>query len=142
MAKTKIELKNANELGVILEDMNSKFDILIEGHKTLNEKVDKLDSRIERMENRIDNLENRIDKFKAEIESNFKTIFECLSNIDNFNIKTDENFKTVFEYLLNIKSEIVEIKKKLANKTDINRVVILEKRVNKIEMELSRIRTA
>lgn len=38
MAKTEIKLKNINELWVVLEDMNSKFNVLIEGHQALDEK--------------------------------------------------------------------------------------------------------
>ncbi|MCK5460065.1 hypothetical protein KAI52_03045 [Candidatus Parcubacteria bacterium] len=42
MAKARIELKTINDLLVALKDINSKFDILIESNKSLNEKMDKI----------------------------------------------------------------------------------------------------
>jgi hypothetical protein len=37
-----------DEFKIILEDINEKFDILIEGHKGLNQKFDQLDRKIDR----------------------------------------------------------------------------------------------
>ena len=37
-----------DEFKIILEDINEKFDILIEGHKSLNNKFDQLDHKIDR----------------------------------------------------------------------------------------------
>jgi hypothetical protein len=38
----------SDEFKIILEDINQKFDILIEGHNGLNEKFDQLDNKIDR----------------------------------------------------------------------------------------------
>ncbi|MCK4744764.1 hypothetical protein KAS41_01760 [Candidatus Parcubacteria bacterium] len=122
MAKAKIELNSEVKFGAILEDINSKFDILIEGNKVLNEKVDRLETRMDRMENRMDRMENRMENFELETRSNFQTAFNLLSNID------DE--------IKDIKLEITDIKKKIANKTDINRTAVLEKRVKTMEAQL------
>jgi hypothetical protein len=37
-----------DEFKIILEDINQKFDILIEGHNGLNNKFDQLDRKIDR----------------------------------------------------------------------------------------------
>ena len=37
-----------DEFKVIMEDINEKFDILIEGHNGLNQKFDQLDRKIDR----------------------------------------------------------------------------------------------
>ena len=37
-----------DEFKIILEDINQKFDILIEGHNGLNQKFDQLDHKIDR----------------------------------------------------------------------------------------------
>jgi uncharacterized protein YdcH (DUF465 family) len=37
-----------DEFKIILEDINQKFDILIEGHNGLNSKFDQLDHKIDR----------------------------------------------------------------------------------------------
>ena len=139
MAKTKIKLKTVNELGVVLEDMNSKFNILIEGHQALDEKFDKFKRETDSNFKTVFECLSNNDDFNIKTEDNFKTVFEKLSNIDDFNIKTEDNFKTVFEKLSNIKSEIINIKKKLVNKVDISRAVVLEKKVDKIEIGLLRL---
>ena len=38
----------SDEFKIILEDINQKFDILIEGHNGLNQKFDQLDNKIDR----------------------------------------------------------------------------------------------
>jgi ribonucleotide monophosphatase NagD (HAD superfamily) len=38
----------SGEFKIILEDINQKFDILIEGHNGLNQKFDQLDHKIDR----------------------------------------------------------------------------------------------
>jgi hypothetical protein len=38
----------SDEFNIILEDINQKFDILIEGHNGLNKKFDRLDNKIDR----------------------------------------------------------------------------------------------
>jgi ribonucleotide monophosphatase NagD (HAD superfamily) len=38
----------SDEFKIILEDINQKFDILIEGHNGLNQKFDQLDHKIDR----------------------------------------------------------------------------------------------
>jgi hypothetical protein len=37
-----------DEFKIILEDINQKFDVLIEGHNGLNKKFDQLDNKIDR----------------------------------------------------------------------------------------------
>ena len=37
-----------DEFKIILEDIDEKFDLLIEGHKSLNNKFDQLDRKIDR----------------------------------------------------------------------------------------------
>ena len=38
----------SDEFKIIMEDINQKFDILIEGHNGLNQKFDQLDHKIDR----------------------------------------------------------------------------------------------
>ncbi len=112
-----------NQFGVILEDINSKLGLVVEGHVALDKKID--------------DFKEEFVEFKRDTESNFKTIFE-------FQKDTESNFKTVLQHLLNIdkelefiKSEISEIKKTLTQKADLNRVAILEERVARLERQLA-----
>ena len=62
--------------------------------------------------------------------------------------KVDNNFKTVFEYLSKIddelqfiKLELTQIKSDLKKKADLDYLKILEKRINKIEMDYIKLKT-
>ncbi|MCK5460140.1 hypothetical protein KAI52_03430 [Candidatus Parcubacteria bacterium] len=100
---------------IILEDVNSKLNGLVEIYSSLNEKVDNLDQKVDR------NHQEFIE-FKNETKSNFQTVFNLLSNIDD-DIK-------------DIKSEIIDIRKTLTQKADLDRVDALEKRVKILEIKL------
>src|SRR3989338_10979924 len=98
-----------NQFGVILEDINRKFDVLVEGHGVLSQKIDGAEER----------LSSEMNDLRKSTENNFQSAFQYLSRID------DE--------LLSIKAEIIELKKTLTKKADIEKVTELEKRVAKIE---------
>jgi len=102
-----------NQFGVILEDINRKFDVLVEGHSALNQKIDGVEER----------LSSEMNDLRKSTENNFQSAFQYLSRID------DE--------LLSIKAEIIELKKTLTKKADIEKVTELEKRVAKIEHRLT-----
>lgn len=103
-----VKAASQNQFGVILEDISGKFDLLIEGQKSL--------------EQRFFGLEGEVAEFKKDTKSNFNQIFEYLSRIE------DE--------LISIKAEIADIKKTLTQKADKDRVALLEERVAKLERQL------
>lgn len=107
--KTKLKPLSENQFGVILEDINSKVGLILEGHSALNQKID--------------DFKEEFVEFKQDTESNFKTIFKYLSSID------DE--------LKSIKSEVSDIKKTLSRKADLDRVALLEERVANLERQLA-----
>lgn len=98
-----------SQFGVILEDINSKLNLIVEGHQSLD--------------NRLGSLENKFDKFEDETGNNFKNVLGYLMKID--------------EEIVSIKSEISELKKILSNKADLERIVNLETRVQKLELLLA-----
>ena len=116
-----------NQFGVILEDINRKFDVLVEGHGVLSQKIDGVEDRLS---NEIKEVRDDLGIFKSEI--------------GNFRKSTENNFQSAFQYLsriddelLSIKAEIIELKKTLTKKADIEKVTELEKRVAKIEHRLT-----
>ena len=111
-ASPKLALKKEDQFGVILEDINSKFDYLAEGYGILKKGQGVLDAKIDR------NHEEFIE-FRDEANSKFNTILQQLFNID------DE--------LQFIKSEITGLRMELKKKADLNRLESLEKRVRKLE---------
>lgn len=136
----KKELPRAERgFGVILEDIDSKFDRILEGHSALEKQAS--DFQGETRENfklvhlRIDGLSENLEGFKLETRSNF----------ESFRVETRSNFESVFEFLSNIDDElqdihdeIDELKLILTNKADLDRVADLEKRVQHIESILAK----
>lgn len=131
----KITKATFNQFGVVLEDINSKFDFLVESHSALDKKIDRVHSE----------LKEDLNDFKLETRSNFKMVFARLDSLDMFREETKNNFKIVFEYLSkiddeiqDIKSEISEIKLVLKKKADISRLAVMEKKIQIIERVLIR----
>ena len=121
-----------NQFGVILEDVNSKFDFLSEGFLGLNKNVKELNKKF-------DNLNKKVDDNHRETNSNFKTLFK-------FRNETNDNFKINFEYLSKIDDEVQSIKEEMAEMRDniINGERIdpvkffeIERRVGIVEKELN-----
>jgi predicted phage-related endonuclease len=60
----KYERTVTHQVGVLSEDFQHKFDIVIEGQQMLSEKVDRLDEKIDRVEEK---LGRRIDAVAADL---------------------------------------------------------------------------
>lgn len=109
---------------MILEDINGKFDLMIEGQKASEKKLEKrIGSSEMKLERKIDELKTEFVYFKNDTESNFKQVFQYLSRLE------DE--------LMSIKTDIADIKKTLTQKADKDRVALLEERVAKLERQLA-----
>ena len=72
-----------DHLEIILEDMNSKFDIVIEGHATLNRKIDDLahitEERFDLVDFKIDTLNQKIDAVDEKLTKKIDAVDEKLS---------------------------------------------------------------
>jgi vacuolar-type H+-ATPase subunit I/STV1 len=116
------------EVGVLLENINDNIKLVAEGHLDLERKIDNLS---EELNGRIDSLESelggRIDSLKSKLGG----------RIDSLEQEMKSSFKTVFDYLSAIDIELSEIKARLENKADKKDLVVIEKRVTKLELELS-----
>jgi chromosome segregation ATPase len=134
--------------GAILEDINDKFSVMIEGigintqqierlenrFDNLENKVDKLENRFDNLENRFDNLENKVDKLDSKLSK----------RIDGLELKMETNFKIFFEYVSRIDEEIQEIKATLVdlktNKSEVSDIAKMKIRILNLEQELAGIR--
>ena len=141
-----------NQFGVVLEDINSKMDLIVEGYKMLDEKNDRAHHGFDK---KIDGLDKKIDSVHQELNQKIDTVHQGLgAKIDkyyqefsNFRKETNDNFKTVFEYLSriddelhDIKIEIKELKNSLSKKADLERLEALEKRVINVEKDNAQMR--
>ena len=113
-----------NEFGVILEEMNSKIDLILEGHAGLDRKIDK----------KIDDLREEMNFRFQEVNLRFDGIDKMLDGIDERLDGIDSNFKTVFKFLSQIDNELKQIKSELKNKADLTFLKTLEKRIKKLEI--------
>src|SRR3989338_2032249 len=123
--RTKNKKIENRQFGVILEDIDSKIDFLVEGHQALDKKIDKVDS----------NLNSKIDSFKTEMDYKFETVFEKFNKVDKrfdevdkrFE-KVDEQFKQVGAQFDEVKDELRVIRNELKEKVSRDEFVLLEKR--------------
>ena len=129
--RTKAEAKE-NRLGVILERMEHKFDLLAEGFLGLDKKIV--------------NNHKEFKDFRKETNDNFKTLFKFRNEMIDFKNGTNSNFKTNFEYLSQIDNEIQSIKKEMAEmrnniingeRIDPVKFFEIERRVETVEKELN-----
>ena len=131
----KSDQRKRDQYTVVLEDINSKMDLLaegqqslvkgqqslVEGHQSLVEGYQSLVEGQQKLNNKIDSLEKRFDKFEKETKDNFKAVFGYLSRIE------DE--------IVEMKVEIKDLKEKKVEKV---RLAELEKRVVKLERKVER----
>jgi len=115
MAKKKTNKKQLSvperHFGVILEDIDSKFDLVLEGHKGLDKKVEKIGINLK--------------DFQQDTQYRLKVITEMTA-------KSTEDIEI-------IKSDIEFIKNSLKKKIDIDEFAVLEKRVALLERKLQRV---
>jgi len=76
------------QFGVILEDIQDKFETVIEGHTVLDKKID--------------NIGGELHEFKKETNEKFGVVFGFIDETRKFIDETSSNFKSVFEYLSRI----------------------------------------
>ena len=62
---------------VILEDINSKFDLIIEGHKLLDKKID---DKAELLEKKISDVDTKAEFFYRSLDKKIDGVEERLSN--------------------------------------------------------------
>jgi len=99
-------------LGVLLEHMDSKLDLVVEGHEALDKKIDNL-------------AENMSQKF-SEVDQKFEIVKERFDAVDARFDAVDERFSSVFEELHLIRSDLKE-------KVSREEFIVLEKRVLMLE---------
>jgi len=130
MVKKKEKKKNLNiearHFGVVLENIDSKLDLVVEGHEALDKKIDKVDKKVE--------------DFRKEVNYKFEIITEVLS--EHGKILTEhgkiltEHGKMIASIKRDIeimKQDIEFIKHGFKKKVDIEEFAALERRVAILE---------
>ena len=132
MAKKKLTKKTVDRplserhFGVILEDIDSKLDLVVEGQGALDVKIDKVDEKLE--------------DFKKEVNYKFDIVFEKFDEVDQkfdevdqrFD-EVDQRFDEVDQRFDEVTDELHVIRNELKEKVGRDEFVLLEKRVAALE---------
>ena len=109
MAKKKINKKQLSpserHFGVILEDIDSKLDLIVDGHQALDKKIDKNHQEFQ--------------EFRDEVNYKFDVVFEKFDEVDK---RFDE-----------VTDELHVIRNELKEKVGRDEFILLEKRVMALE---------
>lgn len=100
------------QFGVVLESLDSKMDLMLEGHHALDKKID--------------NNHQEFQEFRGEVNYKFEVVFEKFDEIDARFGKIDVQFDEV-------KDELRIIRNELKEKVSRDEFALLEKRVLKLE---------
>ena len=125
MAKKKLTKKTVDRplserhFGVILEDIDSKLDLVVEGQGALDVKIDKVDEKLE--------------DFKKEVNYKFDIVFEKFDEVDQRFDEVDQKFDEVDQRFDEVTDELHVIRNELKEKVGRDEFVLLEKRVAALE---------
>ncbi len=77
-------MKKQDQMAILLEDMQSKFDLILEGHAALNHKIEstaqETHNRIDVLDEKICILNRKIDTVKAELSTRIDQVETKLSH--------------------------------------------------------------
>jgi hypothetical protein len=62
--------------GAILEELNGKFSLLLEGYSAVDARVGRVEERLGKIEVRLDRLEAKFDTFCIETNQKFAALFD------------------------------------------------------------------
>jgi len=112
-----------HRIEVILEDMNGKFDLLLEGHATLDQKIDRVqaESREQHAEAMAmsktvhDSLSTRIDGVEQRLDAKIDGVEQRLdSKIDSVRDELKDDIRAVGEKVDGHESRIQHLERKAA----------------------------
>lgn len=102
---TKKNIPSGAGFGVVLEHIDSKLDLVVEGHRALDRKIDKNHEEFK--------------EFRQEVNYKFEVVFEKFRDVDS--------------KLESIGSELHVVRNELKEKVGRDEFVLLEKRVSALE---------
>lgn len=136
MVKKEVNKKDSSvserHFGVILEDINSKLDSVVEGNQALDVKFSK---KFDEVDEKLKDIDGKIDIHTEILNSHTEMIGSTAIDVETLKGMTAKNTENIEI----IKSDIEFIKNSLKKKVDIDEFAFLEKRVVLLERKLQRI---
>ena len=128
---------------LVLEEMRDEIKIVAEGHSVLARGMDELKDKMGGMEKRMDNFESELKGLRKEVNDKSEGLRrEINDKSEELRKEMNQGFRMVFNYTERIEDEIKDVKKEieilrkeLKSKADVQRLEILEKRVQRIERD-------
>lgn len=120
---------SGDEVGLILERVEEKFDFLAEGFSLLSDGQDRLEKEQKKLSQKFDNLEMRFDG----LGTRFGGLEETVSRMDKRLIRVEGKVEEIDNRLVRVEDDVIEIKHKLSEKVDREEFNKLEKRLVKLE---------
>ena len=69
-------------MGVVLEKLNDKMELLLEGHEVAQKRIDRLDGRMGRVEAKLDNVEVKVGVLEEKFDDLAKDVRKKFDNED------------------------------------------------------------
>ena len=146
MAKKKLTKKTVDRplserhFGVILEDIDSKLDLVVEGQGALDVKIDKVDEKLEDFKKEVnykfdivfekfDEVDQKFDK----VDQKFDKVDQKFDEVDQKFDEVDQRFDEVDQRFDEVTDELHVIRNELKEKVGRDEFVLLEKRVAALE---------
>jgi septation ring formation regulator EzrA len=141
IGKSKKELpQTERHFGVILEDIDSKLDLVVEGHQVLdkkiedfrgevNEKFKEVDYKFEVVFEKFDEVDKKFD----EVDKKFDEVDKRFDEVDKRFDEVDKRFDEVDKRFDEVAGELRVIRHELKEKVGRDEFILLEKRVAALE---------
>ena len=153
MAKKKLTKKTVDRplserhFGVILEDIDSKLDLVVEGQGALDVKIDKVDEKLEDFKKEVnykfdivfekfDEVDQKFDKVDQKfdkVDQKFDEVDQKFDEVDQRFDEVDQRFDEVDQRFDEVTDELHVIRNELKEKVGRDEFVLLEKRVAALE---------
>ena len=134
----KVKTYSEDHVAMMLEEIHGQFKALDDGLKNLNSKIDDLSDRMDKMDIRLSKVEDKV----LWLSSKFLVMDGKIDGIkrdikDSYKF-TSDYFSRIEKEIVPMKAEIKELKSSVQGKVDLQRLLILEKKIVVIEKKLAR----
>ncbi|PIZ44363.1 hypothetical protein COY31_02700 [Candidatus Wolfebacteria bacterium CG_4_10_14_0_2_um_filter_39_18] len=139
MAKKKLTKKTVDRplserhFGVILEDIDSKLDLVVEGQGALDVKIDKVDEKLEDFKKEVNYKFDIVFEKFDEVDQKFDKVDQKFDEVDQRFDEVDQRFDEVDQRFDEVTDELHVIRNELKEKVGRDEFVLLEKRVAALE---------
>ena len=139
MAKKKLTKKTVDRplserhFGVILEDIDSKLNLVVEGQGALDVKIDKVDEKLEDFKKEVNYKFDIVFEKFDEVDQKFDEVDQKFDEVDQRFDEVDQRFDEVDQRFDEVTDELHVIRNELKEKVGRDEFVLLEKRVAALE---------